>query len=199
MIAIAHTPRRLASGKALASTRMDRVILPIVLILLAPHSLPGQSSLPTRPDAAPASAPTAADPLAPVAFLVGGTWVGEGRWPDGSPLHVEIRYFWGPTKRLLHFETHDLARGPRQLLYEGLIFFDSKRGRIVQWNVRPTGAIDESEFTRADSTGLEVRAANTWSIIRPTGPDEFRWELRVRQDTTWRTILDAPHRRRAPR
>lgn len=63
------------------------------------------------------------DPLAPVASLAGGTWVGEGKWPDGSILKVEQRYFWGPnfwgpTKRVLHFETYDLASGERHLLYD---------------------------------------------------------------------------------
>jgi hypothetical protein len=135
------------------------------------------------------------DPLAPVSFLAGGKWLGEGRWPDGSPLRVEERYFWGPTKRVLHFETDDLATGQRHLLYEGIILFDAHRGRIVQWNIKPTGELSESEVTHSDSTGWEVKGANTWSVMRYRGANEFRWELRVRQDSTWKPILDATYRR----
>lgn len=136
------------------------------------------------------------DPLAPVAALAGGTWIGQGKWPDGSPLHVEVRYFWGPTKRVLHFETHDLTGKERKLLYEGLLFFDPQRGRIVQMNFKPAGGVDEMELTEANDKGYEVKGNNTWSIVRYNGPDEFLWELRIPESQGWKTILNAVHRRR---
>jgi len=147
----------------------------------------GPSHPPTNP---------AADPLAPLAFLVGGSWDGRGTWPDGSPLHVELRYTWGATRRLLHFTTYDWTRSPRELLYEGIIFFDPARGAVFQWNVKPDGTLTESRVTRADSTGFDILAANTRSTIRRTGPNEWHWILQVPRDSAWHTILDAPHRRR---
>jgi hypothetical protein len=102
------------------------------------------------------------DRMAPVAFLEGGTWLGEGKWPDGSLLRVEVRYFWGPTRRILHFETYEVESGQRKLIYEGILFFNAKRGKIVQYNFKPTGEFDESELTEANSKGYEVRGANTW-------------------------------------
>jgi hypothetical protein len=135
------------------------------------------------------------DPLEAVAFLAGGTWVGTGRWPDGSELHVEVRYFWGPTKHVLHFESVDLVGGVRQLLYEGMIVRDPARGRLVQWNVKPTGDVDVSEIERADTTGYEVHGAHTRSTVRRAGPDTFHWELRVPQHDVWTTILDATYTR----
>jgi hypothetical protein len=133
--------------------------------------------------------------MAPVAFLEGGTWLGEGKWPDGSALRVEVRYFWGPTKRILHFETYDLAGGQRKLIYEGLLFFDVKRGKIVQYNFKPTGELDESELTDANSKGYEVRGAKTRSLVQYTSTNEFQWELRVLQAGEWKVILDAKYRR----
>ena len=143
-----------------------------------------------------ATAPEGSDSLAPVAFLAGGTWVGEGKWPDGSILRVEQRYFWGPTKRVLHFESYDLASGERHVLYEGALFFDPKRGKIVQWNFKPSGEINEIEVTKADKGGYEVRGSNTWSTIRSSGPDEFHWELRVEKSGEWPKILDATYKRK---
>jgi hypothetical protein len=131
-----------------------------------------------------------------VAFLEGGTWLGEGKWPDGSALRVEIRYFWGLTKRVLHFETHDLASGERKLIYEGILFFDAKRGKIVQYSFKPTGEVDESELTEANSKGYEVRGAKTRSLIQYTNTDEFKWELRVLQAGEWKAIMEARYRRR---
>jgi hypothetical protein len=136
-----------------------------------------------------------ADPMAPVAVLEGGTWLGEGKWPDGSALRVEVRYFWGPTKRVLHFETFDLASGQRKLIYEGILFFNVKRGKILQYNFKPTGEFDESELSEATSKGYEVRGANTRSLIHYTSANEFLWELRVLQAGEWKVILDAKYRR----
>ena len=144
----------------------------------------------------PVQAQPPGDPLAPVASLVGGRWFGDGKWPDGSALRVEQRYFWGPTRRVLHFETYDLAGSERTLLYEGLLFFEPKRGKIVQQNFKPTGQVDEIEMTRFDRTGYEIKGEKTWSVIRYVGPDEFSWELRIPQNGDWKPILDATYHRR---
>ncbi len=133
--------------------------------------------------------------LEPFAFLAGGTWEGTGRWPDGSAMRVQVRYFWGPTHRLLHFETWDLETGQRVPLYEGQIFFDPARAKFVQWNMKPTGELDVSEFDRIEPGRFEVNAPHTRSVVRQTGPDEFHWELRVPQGDTWQLILDATYRR----
>jgi hypothetical protein len=153
------------------------------------------SVLLTRTISMSAQVQATADPLAPVAFLAGGTWIGAGRWPDGSTFAVEEHYFWGPTKHLLHFEAYEPASDKRTLLYEGIVFYDAARQAIVQWNVKPSGERNESVVTRSDSSGYEVRGAKTWSLNRRTGADEYHWELRVRQDTVWKTILDATYRR----
>jgi hypothetical protein len=145
-----------------------------------------------------ASASQGPDPLEPVAYLAGGTWIGEGTWPNGSPLRVEQRYFWGPTKRLLHFEAYDLTGATRGLLYEGFIVYDTKRGKLVQWNVKPSGEVTETEVTRAEGTELEVLGANPRSLVRRSGPNEFHWELRVKQKETWTLILDAVYKRGSP-
>ena len=136
------------------------------------------------------------DPLAPVAFLAGSRWLGEGKWPDGSAMRVDVRYFWGPTRRVLHFETHDIAAPSQPLLYEGLIFFDPKRGHIVQWNMKPDGDWSEFEVTHADSAGYEVKGDKTWSLVRYVNRNEFAWELRALQDTTWNRVMEARYQRK---
>lgn len=135
------------------------------------------------------------NPLEPIVSLAGGTWIGEGKWPDGSPLRVEQKFFWGPTRRVLHFECYDLTGKERKLLYEGFLFFDPKRGKVVQWNFKPTGEATESVFTEFNATGFEVKGEGTWSIIRYGGAKEFHWELRVPEGQGWQTILNATYRR----
>ena len=135
------------------------------------------------------------NPLEPIASLAGGTWIGEGKWPDGSPLRVEQKYFWGPTQRVLHFESYDLTGSGRKLLYEGLLFLDPKHGKVVQWNFKPTGEATETVITEINSTGFEVKGDKTWSIVRKGGANEFHWELRVPEGQGWKTILNAVYRR----
>jgi len=139
---------------------------------------------------------SAPDPLAPFAFLVGGVWDGRGTWPDGSPLHVELHYSWGATQRLLHFTTHEWSGTRREPLYEGIVFYDPTRSAVFQWNVKTDGSITESRIAHADSSGYAVVSPNTRSTIQRTGPDEMHWILQIPMDSTWHTIMDAPHRRR---
>jgi hypothetical protein len=130
-----------------------------------------------------------------LAYLAGGTWRGEGHWPDGSPLKDEVRYFWGATRRILHFVSYDLVTGKRELLYEGMIFFDPRRGNLVQWNMKPSGELDVRDIGRIDSTGFTVTGPNTRSVVERTGPDTFRWELSIPKDGGWQLILDGVYRR----
>ncbi len=113
------------------------------------------------------------NPLEGVAFLAGGTWQGEGRWPDGTAMRVDVRYFWGPTRRVLHFETYDLETGERRLLYEGLILFDPSRRKLVQWmsNPRPDSVpLSHREMMR----GRTQRAGRAGKAPLP-GPDRLHW------------------------
>lgn len=127
--------------------------------------------------------------------LVGGTWIGEGTWPDGSPMRVEQRYFWGPTERILHFHTWDLVDGRRDLLYEGVVYVDPVSGRVVQINVKTNGEVTRQEVARSDGAGYEISGPQTRSTVRYEADDVFTWELRVRQEDEWKVILTAEYRR----
>jgi hypothetical protein len=137
------------------------------------------------------------DPLVALAFLCGGTWTTEGRWPDGSPLRVTTRYSWGATGRVLHFVSHDLSGGEARLLYEGLLFHDPDRSTVAQWNVKVSGGIDRSYLTRADDSGFEVRGANTISLVRRVSDNECTWTLILPKEGQDQTILEATMRREA--
>jgi len=188
----ATVPSAMIASDRRAGRPLRRPALAAALALLAALSLAGRAHAQAAP-AAPTAA--AADPMHSVAFLEGGSWLGEGTWPDGSKLRVEQRFFWGPTRKVLHFESYDLASGTRRLLYEGLLFHDAKRGRLVQWNFKPSGERDETEVTQTLSDGYEIRGERTWSVVRSRAADEFTWELRVPQAGDWREILRATYRR----
>jgi hypothetical protein len=151
--------------------------------------------------AQPASATPATEPatqcegirLDGLAPLV-GTWIGRCTWPDGSPLHVRQRFWFGPTRRLLHFESHDLSDTEPRLLYEGIVFIDPDDGCGRQWNVTPDGKLTRSLLSDLDERGFVVRGEHTHSTVR-IEDEGFRWLLDVERDGRRERVMEAVYRR----
>ena len=129
------------------------------------------------------------------ASLAGGTWRSSTKWPDGTPFEVEIKYYWGPTKQALHFETYEPSDGKSILIYEGLIYFDPSRDKIIQLNIKPNGDVNEYEAGSISNDTIEVRGSKTKSIIRRISENEFDWELYIPDGNGWKLILSARHYR----
>jgi hypothetical protein len=130
------------------------------------------------------------------ASLAGGTWHSSTKWPDGTPFEVEIKYFWGPTKQALHFETYEPSDGKSVLIYEGVIYFDPSRNKIIQLNIKPNGDVNEFEARSISDDAIEVMGSKTKSIVRRISENEFDWELYIPDGNGWKQILNARHYRR---
>lgn len=150
------------------------------------------------PSATPAAEPAprcegvSLDGLAPLV----GTWIGRGAWPDGSLLHVRQRFWFGPTRRLLHFESHDLSGTEPRPLYEGIVFVDPDDGCGRQWNYTPDGKLTRSLLSDLDAHGFVVRGAHTHSTVR-IEDEGFRWLLEVDRDGRRERVMEAVYRREA--
>lgn len=71
-----------------------------LFILLAVFSISGLAQ------SKPATTNSANSPLAPVAWLVGGTWVSDVKDPsDGTVTHVENHIGWAPNHQAIEFNT----------------------------------------------------------------------------------------------
>jgi hypothetical protein len=57
---------------------------------------------------------TDASPLDIVGSLVGGEWIGEGRWEDGTPFYARNRYTWGVGRKLIHGRTFARSKGKEE-------------------------------------------------------------------------------------
>jgi hypothetical protein len=137
----------------------------------------------------------ASEGLRPVAYLVGGTWHSDAKWPDGTPFEVDVSYMWGPTHRVIHFQTYEPSDGKLTLIYEGLLYFDPRRSKIIQMNFKPSGEVNESEITPVNDEAYEVLGAKTKSIVRRKDENEFVWELYLPQGNDWKQILQASYTR----
>ncbi len=97
---MADCPPR-ASPSLGGRTNMTKRFMPITLFLwLAVFAASGVAQ------SKPATPAAAAEPLAPVAWLVGGTWVSDIKDPsDGTVTHVENRIRWAPNHQAIEFNT----------------------------------------------------------------------------------------------
>jgi len=148
------------------------------------------SPLPTTaPDAPPAG-------LDAVAWLVGGKWVGTGALPDGGTLHVEETYRWGPERHSIRFRAQNAGVTAKNAsAVDGIVFFETKPGQIVLWNLKPGGGLSESAVTHADRSGCEfVGADGRVRLSRVAGDQQKRVVDQVRGGA-WTTVVTASYER----
>ena len=155
------------------------------------HPVPRSSSAPRPPDPGGLPAPG----IGVFSWLVGGRWEGRGAWSNGAGVRVEESYEWGPARRTVRFTSWNLAGDKRGRLYDGLLFHDERRHRLVLWIIRGTGGVAEAAVPRADSRGYEIEDAGTRSVITRAGQDGFTWSLRTQQDGAWKEALLTTYRR----
>jgi hypothetical protein len=92
---MAQSPFTFNQGQNM-TTRYTRALLFMLLVVFSINGL-AQS----KPAASGAD-----NPLAPVAWLVGGTWASDVKDPsDGSTTHVENRIRWAPNHQAIEFNT----------------------------------------------------------------------------------------------
>jgi hypothetical protein len=152
-----------------------------------------------RTSAPPATSSSEAPPadLDAVAWLVGGRWEGSGTTPDGGSLHVEEIYRWGPARHSIRFRAQNSGAAAKNAsAVEGIVFFESKPGTIVLWNVKPGGGLSESAITRADRNGCEfVGADGRVRLTRTSGDHQNRVVDQLRGNA-WTTVVTASYVRR---
>ena len=148
--------------------------------------------------AASEPAPAAID-LQAVEWLVGGRWEGQGKMADGTPLHVEESYRWGPGRRTIRFQAKNAggkaAPGAKAGAVEGILFFEPRSGKIILWNVKPGGGLSESAVTRADGTGCEMVGPDGRVRLGLFGLDVQNRTVEQLQAGTWKTVATANYER----
>ena len=211
---VEHLDRILAIGNenrdALAKTRqlLDRARAAKCDALVSPPDVP-----PPPPDPAAAAAllkdriarnkagerpepPPPPGDLDAVAWLVGGRWEGSGTLPDGGALHVEEEYRWGPARRSIRFVARNAGTtGKTASAVDGIIYHESKAGKVILWNVKPGGGLSESAVSRSDRNGVElVGADGRVRLARKDGDHQTRVVDQLRAGN-WTTVVSATYER----
>ena len=133
------------------------------------------------------------DPLRPLAWTVGGTWVAEVKRPDGKPLKVETTFEWASHRKALRYTIvirTDTGTVPQ---YEGLYWWDPGAKEIHMLQIDRQGNVTKSvatfagntmtqknQLTRADGTKQEQRV----ELVRD-GDDAFSFKALLQKGGEW--------------
>jgi Protein of unknown function (DUF1579) len=111
----------------------------------------------------PAPAKSGESPLAPVAWLVGGTWISDVKDPsDGSVTHVENHITWAPNHQAINFVT-DFDGKPH---YNGFYAYDPAKKAINFFYTSESGQLTIGTST-PDTDGKTVH--QEFDVMQPDG------------------------------
>src|SRR5215469_9776851 len=142
--------------------------------------------------------------LAPVAWLVGGTWTSDVRDPqDGSVTHVENRISWAPNHAAIQFVTNFNGK-PH---YNGFYAYDAAKGAIRFYYTSDNGQLTIGTLTpdldgktlhqEFDTTEPNGTISHIRSTIVRDGNDAYRFTVFIEQNGGWKQLFQTTYKRRA--
>jgi hypothetical protein len=155
----------------------------------------------------PASAqPTIDDQgrLAPVAWLVGGTWVGEAKAPDGSISTVELTYAWADHRKAMKYSIVRRVGNRLVPALDGICAWHPGKKQIVLWEVDNDGNVTESILvphgTRVSFDEMLYAAAGTTQPVRAEiarqGENDFLFKAAIPKGGEWVVVFEARYTRK---
>jgi len=148
--------------------------------------------------------PAPESPLAPLASLVGGVWVGDVPVPkDAAPLKLEARFAWTENRQGVSFDSV-FVRGDKRTPYtSGLYAWDGGRGKIVIFYVNNDGDLTEGVIT-PDHGALwnDLKVTESGGKAYPVqvrltkaGADAFTNEIFLQKDGAWAPFVTVRYER----
>jgi hypothetical protein len=145
-----------------------------------------------------APAPTA-DPLAPIAWMAGGTWHGEVTGPDGKLTKIETRVERELGGKAFSFNTN-FDGIPR---YQGFFAYDAAKKTIVFSYPSADGSLAEGSVAQTDDMLLwDFRmteasgAVERYQVhVHRDGADDYTWTLFAPQNDSWAKLFEVHYHR----
>ncbi|HET7452937.1 MAG TPA: hypothetical protein VFL12_09360 [Thermoanaerobaculia bacterium] len=144
-----------------------------------------------------AATPPALRPVAPLAWLVGGTWTADCTKLGGGMKAIETRYRWSDNDAYVRFTTHFISDKGTLKNYDGNFFWDpadaalhvwytDARNEITQGAVAVQGDTMEIAFRAHDFAGklADMKVA----VVRSTN-DRYTWSLSEKNGDAWKPLF----------
>jgi hypothetical protein len=157
----------------------------------------GASSLPCQEAAKPDPRP-----IAPLAWLVGGTWSA-----DASSLglkQIETRYQWSDNDAYIRFTTHFITAQATIRNYDGNFFWNPEQSALAMWYMDARNGITQSAVgvegnamtMRFRSTNFEGKPADVRVTVTRRTSDEYNWLLQeALSGGEWKQLASLDYRR----
>jgi hypothetical protein len=151
------------------------------------------------------SAPSPAKPIAPLAWLVGGVWMADGRTLAPTLARIETRYTWADNTAYVRFTTHFVTDQATIKNYDGSFYWDPSRTALAMWYMDAGGSITESPVAvegnaivmRWHGPDFDGKPADLRVTVTRTGPDAYTWLAEESQpDASWKQMATLVYRRR---
>jgi hypothetical protein len=173
---------------------------PYLLLILAAIAASAAGYATTRPASAVQSAPSgasaeqakAAELLATLEPYIGGEWIMDGQWADGTPLKAREVFEWGVGKKFVRVRTFVTAETGEYQRYEGM--YGVKDGKLTGWNFSYDGSSQVGEWkvegkklsTTSDMPG-GVTLRQSFELVEP---DKFHWMVGTEKDGQYTPMFD---------
>jgi len=174
---------------------MKRVALAISLALALANVMPAQNT---------AAAPAATEPLAAMAWFVGGTWTSDVKDDrDGSVTHVAERIRWSPNHQAIDFNVEFNGK-PH---YDGFyafnpatkkidFYYTSSEGELTIGTVTPDadGKTFHQEFDIMHTSGATGHLRST--LVRD-GDNAYWFSVSMQRNGEWQQVFRIRYERKA--
>jgi len=142
-------------------------------------------------------------PVAPLAWLVGGTWTADCTKLGGGMKAIETRYQWADNDAYIRFTTHFISEKGTLKNYDGNFFWDPADSGLHVWYTDARSEITQGKVAVAgDTTEIAFRAHDfedkladmKATVVRSTN-DRYTWSLAERSGDGWKPLLSLEYRR----
>jgi hypothetical protein len=176
------------------------------------RSIPFQGELPMRPVVLafalslailPSVGRAADEPLEPLGWLVGGTWVAEIKPPKGDPLAVHMTVQWSAHKQSVLYTITFKSKESSIAQYEGMYYWHPAAKEIRLLQVDRGGQVTEGVTTIADSKWTQRNTLNRkdgtkqeqrTELVRD-GDDSFKFRAFLPKGDEWVEGLNLVYKR----
>jgi hypothetical protein len=171
-----------------ARNTMMRSMCTLLLLVVLTSSMEAQSK--------PAQAQASGQSLAPVAWLVGGTWVSDVKDPsNGAITHVENRIRWAPNEQAIEFNTNFNGKPHYNGFYaynpaaQSIgFYYTSSEGELTIGTASsdPEGKRLDQDF---DVTHADGKTAHLRSTLERDGKDAYWFSVMMQKNGEWAQVF----------
>lgn len=139
---------------------------------------------------------SAAKPLTPLAWLVGGVWTADASQMGGGMQRIETRYEWSDNRAFVRFNTHFVTDKGTLHNYDGQFFWDPQQQALKMWymNARNditegTIAVNDNEFSFLfQGSDFEDKPADLRVQLTRKNNDRYVWQLAEKTPDGWKPL-----------